>query len=151
VKFRDRGGERDGSLLQIAPMVDVVFILLAFFVMGTRVRIPERDFAMGYRPAALARGAVAEDFPTAIPIQLRRAGEGVAITVGQARLPDDQFDAIRAKLTEINLPHLDVLVMADPLLSVDQVVRAMDAVLASPMKKVSVSRLVGAAAIAPPK
>jgi hypothetical protein len=101
---------------------------------------------MGYREAALARGAEARDFPAAVIIQLRQTAEGVAITTGEARLPNDQFDAICAKLTEINMPGLDVVIMADPALTVDQVARAMDAALASPMKKISVSRLAVAAA-----
>jgi biopolymer transport protein ExbD len=142
VKFV-RHDDNPDVLLQIAPMIDTVFTLLAFFVMGTQVRIPERDFAMGYRQMTLARGATAEDFPAAVIVQVRGTAEGVAITVGQARLPNDQFDAIRAKLAEINMPDLDVVIMADPALTVDQVARAMDAALASPMKRVSVSRLGG--------
>jgi biopolymer transport protein ExbD len=138
-----RHDDNPGVLLQIAPMIDTVFTLLAFFVMGTQVRVPERDFAMGYRQMTLARGAAAEDFPAAVVVQLRETPEGVAITIGQARLPNDQFDALRAKLTEINMPDLDVVIMADPALTVDHVARAMDAALASPMKKVSVSRLGG--------
>ncbi len=138
--------------LQIIPMVDVVFTLLAFLVMGTQFRMPERDFAMGYREVTLARGAEARDFPAAVIIQLRQTPEGVGITIGQARLPNDQFDAIRAKLSEIDMPGLDVMIMADPALTVDQVARAMDAALASPMKKISVSRLaVTAAPKAPPR
>jgi biopolymer transport protein ExbD len=133
--------EELGSLLQIAPMVDTVFSLLAFFVLATQVRIPERDFHLGYREMTLARGAVAEDFPSAVIVQLRQTADGVAITIGQARLPNDQFDGIRAKLAEINMPDLDVVLMADPDLTIDQVARAMDAALASPMKRVSVSRL----------
>jgi biopolymer transport protein ExbD len=140
VKFID---DDDTSViqLQIIPMVDVVFTLLAFLVMGTQIRALERDFAMGYREAGLARGALAQDFPTAVLVELRQTPEGVGIRIGQARLPTDQFDAICAKLTEINMPGLDVVISADPALTVDQVARAMDAALASPMKKVSVSRL----------
>lgn len=145
MKF-SRGQDDAGDVqLQIAPMVDTVFTLLAFFVLGTQVALPERDFAMGYREVALARGAEAQDFPAAILVQLRGTPEGVAITIGQARLPNDHFDGIRAKLAEINMPGLDVVIMADPALTVDQVARAMDAALASPMKKVSVSRLAAAA------
>jgi len=136
------------DLLKMPAMVDMVFILLAFFVMATQFALPERDFAMGYRKPGLAEGAVREDFPSTIPIRLTRAGTGVAITIGQARLPDDDFDAIRAKLAEINMPAIGVVILAEPSLSVDQVARALDAALASPMKRVSVGRL--AAQPAPP-
>jgi biopolymer transport protein ExbD len=152
VKFGPHEDDTVVIQLQIIPMVDVVFTLLAFLVMGTQLKTPERDFAMGYREAALARGAEARDFPAAVIIQLRQTAEGVAITTGEARLPNDEFDAICAKLAEINMPGLDVVIMADPSLTVDQVARAMDAALASPMKKISVSRLaVAAAPKAPPR
>ncbi|MBM4017999.1 MAG: hypothetical protein FJ288_06660 [Planctomycetes bacterium] len=144
-----RHDDAGDAQLQIAPMVDMVFTLLAFFVLGTQVGLPERDFAMGYHDRPLAPGAEAQDFPSAIVVQLRGTPEGVAIIIGQARLPNDQFDAIRAKLAQINLPALDVIIQADPALTVDQVARAMDAALASPMKKISVSRLRLAAGPAP--
>ncbi|MCX5685244.1 MAG: biopolymer transporter ExbD [Planctomycetota bacterium] len=143
MKFGRHEDDTSVIQLQIVPMIDIVFTLLAFLVMGTEVRRPERDFAMGYRQMTLARGATAQDFPAAVIVQLRGTTEGVGITIGQARLPNDQFDAIRAKLAEINLPSLDVVIMADPSLTVEHVARAMDAALASPMKKVSVSRLGG--------
>lgn len=132
--------------LQMAPMVDVVFILLAFFVLAARFEMPERDLGLGYREASLAAGAQVADFPEAIPVVLQRRGEHVAITVGQAVLVEDDYGAIRAKLEEINLPEVPVTVLADPSLSVEQVARAMDAVLASPMRKLSVGRIGGAPA-----
>lgn len=135
------------DLLKAPAMVDVVFILLAFFVMATQFLLPERDFPMGYREVGAGGGAVREDFPPVIQVQLRQTATGVAITIGQARLPDDGYDAIRGKLAEINMPAIGVLILAEPSLSVDQVARALDAALASPMKKVSVARLaVGPAA-----
>jgi biopolymer transport protein ExbD len=145
VKFGPHEDDTVVIQLQIIPMVDVVFTLLAFLVLGTQLKMPERDFAVGYREAALSSGAEARDFPAAVVVQLRQTAEGVAITMGQARLPNDQFDAIRAKLAEINMPALDVVLMADPALTVDQVAQAMDAALASPMKRISVSRLAVAA------
>jgi biopolymer transport protein ExbD len=143
MKFGPHEDDTTVIQLQIVPMIDIVFTLLAFLVMATEIRAPERDFAMGYRQMQLARGAAAGDFPAAVVVQLRATAEGVAITIGQARLPNDQFDAIRAKLAEINMPGLDVVIVADPALTVDHVARAMDAALASPMKRVSVSRLGG--------
>jgi biopolymer transport protein ExbD len=132
--------EDAGGLLKAPALVDVVFILLAFFVMATQVRLPERDFGLGTRGGETG-GAVREDFPSAIPVRLRPEGGRVAITIGQARLGDDDYDAIRATLAEINMPALPVLILAHPSLTVDQVARALDAALAGPMKNVSVARL----------
>ena len=123
-------------------MVDVVFILLAFFVLSSTFDRPERDFAMRHSKArAMGKGAIAEDFPTYIPVHIRPNRKAVSIAIGQARLGDDDYAAITAKLTEINMPQLMVRIEADPNLTVDQVTKVMDAVLMSPMKKLSVSKL----------
>jgi len=141
VIFQMQHSEEDGSPFEITAMVDVVFILLAFFVLTTRIQLPERDFSMGYQETRLAVGAKAEDFPATISVQLNRTGSGVAIKVGQADLPANDFDAIRRKLTAIDMPDITVVIRADPSLTFDQVTRALDAVFASPMRKVSLSDL----------
>lgn len=141
MRFRRQDGWDRVEPLQIPAMVDVVFILLSFFIMATRFRLPERYFAMGYRRMSLSSGARAEDFPSLIPVRLARSASGVAITVGRAHLADNDYEGIRERLAEINLPSIPVVVMAEAALSVDQVAQALDAVLSSPMKQVSVSRL----------
>jgi biopolymer transport protein ExbD len=134
--------ERDdrSPTFQMTAMVDMVFILLAFFVLASEFRRPERDFSMDYGPAGTpARGPAAEDLPSHIPVRLQASGSGVAISIGQARLRDNDFDGIRAKLTEINMPEIGVRILAEESLSVGQLAEALDAVLASPMRKVSYS------------
>ena len=134
--------ERDEAVLNITAMVDVVFILLAFFVLSARFIGNERDVVLGRQVPAQTGGAAAEDLPGVIPVYLTRdQSGGVAIRVGDARLGNNQYDAITLKLAEINVPQVPVAVAADPSLSVDQVARAVDAVLASPMQKVSLNRL----------
>ena len=149
----DAGNHDDREpTFQMTAMVDVVFMLLAFFVLASQFDQPERDVAMGYsEDAALPAGIRSEDLPSHIPIQLRRSGAGVAIQIGQASLRDDDFDGIQAKLSEINMPSIGVRrrftaeyklrILAEAELSVEQVTRALDAVLASPMKLVSLSKL----------
>ncbi len=141
MRFTPEPSEDTGDLLKAPAMVDVVFILLAFFVLATQFLVPERDFTMGHREAGTGGGAVREDFPSIIQVRLRRTDAGVAITVGRARLPHDNYDAIREKLSQINMPAIGVLILADPSLRIDDVARALDAALASPMKKVSVAKL----------
>lgn len=141
MRFTPEPSEDAGDLLKAPAMVDVVFILLAFFVLATQFLVPERDFTMGHREAGHGGGAVREDFPPIIRVRLRRTDAGVAITVGRAPLPHDNYDAIREKLSQINMPAIGVLILADPSLRIDDVARALDAALASPMKKVSVAKL----------
>ncbi len=133
--------EDDSHTFQMTAMVDVVFILLAFFVLSAQFRQMERDFTMGYTEATLAKGVEKGDLPSEIQIQLSRTETGVAIQVAQAILRENDFDGIAAKLSEINMPAIQVRILADSTLRVGQVARAIDAVLASPMKKVSVSKL----------
>jgi biopolymer transport protein ExbD len=129
--------------LPITPMVDVIFTLLAFFLLATQLIVAERDFGMGYRSATSGPQAISpRDLPKSVPVYVRGTPIGVSVTVGQAQLPDNNLAALQAKLDEINLPDLEVAVYADPDLTVDQVACVLDAVLASPMKKMSVSRLV---------
>jgi biopolymer transport protein ExbD len=124
------------DVFQLTAMVDVVFILLSFFVLATEFTQPERDVPVGSRDASLSQGAAREDFP-AIAFRLRREGEGVRITLGQADLGQNRFASITEKLQTINLPALPVTLQIDPSLTIEQVTSALDAVLMSPMKKVS--------------
>ena len=52
---------------QMAAMVDIVFILLAFFVMATRFHQPEHDLEMGYRKAALLVRLGLRTYPRLFP------------------------------------------------------------------------------------
>lgn len=132
----------DDDVLNITSMVDVVFILLAFFVLSTQFIEPERDVAVAMRTVA-ASGAADEDLPESVTIRLHAAtgdeGEGVAIVMEQVRLPAGDFGAITARLAEINLPQIPVVLAAEEGVSVAAVAGALDAVLASPMRRVSLA------------
>ena len=137
--FRPPTTDADDELFHMTAMVDVVFILLAFFIVAAQFQRPERDLALGASQRAPAARAAAADLPSVIPVRLSRGdGGGVRIVVGQTPLPPDAFDGITAMLEQINLPDIPVVVdVADQGLTVAQVARAMDAVLASPMNKLA--------------
>ena len=141
MNFNSKTDNGEDDVFAMTAMVDVVFILLAFFVMATRIELPEQEFSLKYEQVNLAQGLTAEDLPEMIPVQLRKSDGGVKITVGQAELPRDDYDALRAKLVEINLPQITVMISAEPNLAVDEVAKAMEAVLQSPMRKLSMSEL----------
>ena len=150
MNFGTREESAHRQAFQMTAMVDMVFILLAFFILASEFRLFERDVSLGSREAvAIGMGAEEGDFPSAVPVRLRKGEKGVTITIGAARLAKNDFDGIRRKLTEINMPSLGVWVQADADLTVQQVARAFDAVLASPMKKISISRIEKAAVDAP--
>lgn len=143
MKF-NRHEEESDELFQVAAMVDVVFILLAFFVMSVRFHGGERDLPLGYDQPSQSSGAAAQDMPASVFIQLDQAeGGAVSIRVGDAQLPNDGFDQMTVLLEQIDLPSVPVVIEADEMLSVQQVATGMDAVLASPMKRLSLSSPAG--------
>ncbi len=141
MNFNPLSQPEEGDWFQLAPMVDIVFTLLSFFIMATQLKLDEVDLGMGYRHQAAGLAQASVDLPTSIPVQLRRTPAGVGISVGRAQLKDNDFDGLRNKLAEINMPQLEVIVAGDPTLTVEQVARGLDAVLASPMKRLSLARL----------
>ena len=144
MKFNRHIEDESEDLFQVAAMVDVVFILLAFFVMSVRFHGGERDLPLGYDEPSQSAGAAAQDMPASVYIQLDQSESGaVAIRVGDALLPDDGFEQLTALLEQIDLPSVPVVIEADDALSVQQVATGMDAVLASPMKRLSLGSSAG--------
>lgn len=140
MKFHRHIEEEDGELFQIAAMVDIVFILLAFFVLSVRFSGGERDLPLGYQEQSQSTGAAAQDMPAAVLVRLNATENGaVAIRVGDAALSNNGFDELTALLRQIDLPSVPVVIEADESLSVQQVATGMDAVLASPMKRLSLA------------
>ena len=140
MKFTTLDTDEPEELFQITAMVDVVFILLAFFVLSVRFHGAEHDIATDFGERQHSAGAAAEDLPSSIVVRLSRSDSGGAlITVGKTRLPENDYQALTAKLNQINLPAVSVLIAGDPALSIDQVARALDAALRSAMKKVALS------------
>lgn len=139
MKFH-HNGEADESPVNMTTLVDVVFILLSFFVLTAKFG-HERDVTVGSEPP-MAGGVQSGDLPERIIVRLTAAADAGAhsaprIVIGETTLAD--LPSITAKLNEINLPAVPVVVAADERLSVDQVSRAMDAVLASSMKRLSLA------------
>ncbi len=140
MKFNRHTEEEPDELFQVSAMVDVVFILLAFFVLSVRFTGGERDLPLGYQEPSQSAGAAAQDMPAAVLVKLEATRNGaVSIRVGDALLPDDGFEQLTALLRRIDLPSVPVVIHADADLSVQQVATGMDAVLASPMKRLSLA------------
>jgi len=135
--------EESEDLLNLTSMIDVVFTLLAFFIITVRVFGVERDAAIG--AAGKAGGAaqlVKGDLPDAVMIRLVEspsAATKLAIEIGGQHFEDPA--AITRQLSEINLPEVPVVFASSPNLTVEQVTGAVDAALQSPMKKVSLRAL----------
>jgi biopolymer transport protein ExbD len=131
------------DLLNLTSMIDVVFTLLAFFVISMRVFGAERDAVVGAERPLSPAGIVQGDLPQRITIRLIDvSGTGkMQILVGSQELASPA--EITQQLQAINLPSVPVVFAASPTLTVEQVAAAVDAALHSPMQKVSLQRLGG--------
>ena len=148
MKLGRPSAENDDALFEVTPMVDVVFILLAFFVLTVRFSGGEQDFKLGMTDAGPVSGAAAQDLPAEILVRVRPGADGgLWLAVGENVLPQrgrEGLDALTAVMKQINVPALPVVIAADPGLTVQQVAATMDAVLAGPMQQVSLARLASA-------
>lgn len=78
--------------LQMAPMIDIVFQLLAFFIMTFKVVAVEGDFYVQMPPPGPSQGAAAEAIPTSLRIRLTAdaAGEIAGIDLDGLRFASFQ-------------------------------------------------------------
>jgi biopolymer transport protein ExbD len=129
------------DLLNLTSMIDVVFTLLAFFVITVRFFGAERDAVVGSeRPVQQVAGVAKGDLPERVTIQLLEQGNGgMRIRIGSNEY--SEAAAITRQLQEIGLPDVPVVFSASPGLTVEQVTGAVDAALKSPMKNVTLRRL----------
>lgn len=141
LKFESNIAADEEELVNLTSMVDVVFILLSFFVLTTRFVGEERELAVGEASEQSAPGLAAEDLPVAVRVQLRPSDVGVAIRLGQVDLPVDAFGEITARLEAMEVGELPVVIAAHESLPVASVARAIEAVLNSPNQQVSLAVL----------
>jgi biopolymer transport protein ExbD len=140
MKFDSTPDVESEELLNLTSMIDVVFTLLAFFVITVRVFAVERDAVVSAERAPHAAGLVKGDLPQQVTIRLLNdpATSHMRIMIGSNQF--NEPGAITKQLREINLPSVPVVFAASPDLTVEQVTSAVDAALHSPMAKVSLRR-----------
>jgi len=132
-------GEEDGWL-DITSMVDIVFILLAFFVLTTRFVQSEQDLGISQHGQGSGQ-LTAEDMPEKVRVRLTVAGEDVVIHLGERELPLNDFAQLTAQLTVLNLPDTPVILAPAAELTNQQVADAIQAVLKSPMQAITFESL----------
>ena len=144
MKFHANEPEEEAEdLLNLTSMIDVVFTLLAFFIITVRIFGVERDAAVGAAArASAAQQLVKGDLPDAVMIRLVENGSAVSrMTIEIGGQSFDEPAAITRQLADINLPDVPVVFASSPNLTVEQVTGAVDAALNSPMRKVSLRAL----------
>jgi biopolymer transport protein ExbD len=133
VKFRR--GSRNEAGVDLTPLIDVVFLLLIFFMVSTtfiretqlKIDLPEAD------------GELLEVDDEAIEISIDRAGD---YAVNQQLLINNELNTLRRALREAlgdRAPTVRVIITADANSSHQSVVRAMDAAGRTGLSRISIT------------
>ena len=114
--------------INMTPMIDVVFLLLTFFVMTFKIIIPEGDFNVQMS----AQGQQQPVDVPAEPVQVRlladASGSLSAIQLDGEDI--DNFNLLRRRVSIMSLtnPDLEVVLFADGHLRYDYVIKALTAI-----------------------
>lgn len=122
---------RRRARISLTPLVDVVFILLVFFMLASSF-LEWRSIDLG-APAPVAAGAAGEG---ALLVELR--GDGGLRLSGEPVTPDALEARLRERLTRN--PDQQVLVQADAGVALQVTVAVLDRIAASGAHDVSLSR-----------
>lgn len=115
----------------LAPMVDVVMVILIFFMLGTGFAMPE-----GVLPTKLPTqigpgGGARVSIVPLVRIELQQAPEGLRIHVMGRTLAENSFDALTQFMRDRRDAGADpagrILLSADPRVLYEHVISAMDA------------------------
>ena len=104
MKIRNTGGKAEKIEPQMAPMIDIVFQLLIFFMLTLKIIEPEGDFNINMPIAAPSQENDEIDLPD-LKVRLRAAPDGslAAIEFGRHPLGNDAqaFDRLNHKILAI--------------------------------------------------
>lgn len=107
----------DSLELKMTPMIDVVFLLLVFFVWTSSFELPEFDLPSAIAEPPAGRGQISDERPTAevfdeIVIRLAIQEAMLIIDVNGQPLPD--VAALRSRIAEILALGVQPPVIVDP-------------------------------------
>ena len=115
---RQRRSARQASVVELTPLIDVVFLLLIFFMVSTTFAHGEIKIAL---PAAAAPVSVGGQ---AVEVRVSAAGE---IAVDGRVLPNESFETLRDALARQADSHTALVVYADANATHQSVTRVLDA------------------------
>jgi biopolymer transport protein ExbD len=115
-------------LINMTPMIDVVFLLLAFFVMTFKIIVPEGDFNIQMSAAGQVPGVEVET--DSVQVRLRADENGSLSGIQLNGDPIDNFDLLRQRVSAISQtkPDLEVVLYCDEHLHYEYVIKAITAV-----------------------
>lgn len=112
--------EESAFTLELTPMIDVVFLLIVFFLLATTFQQLEREMAV-----AVPQSQSGEQGAGADPIVINVLDDGTVI-VGGNKIEVEQLYALLARRVEDD-PKTKALIRADGQLQFDRVIQVADA------------------------
>ena len=114
--------------INMTPMIDVVFLLLTFFVMTFRIIVAEGDFNVQMSPIGQAQTAVSDT--DSVQVRLFADADGALSEIQLNGENIDNFDLLRQRVVAISLakPDLDAELSPDENLRYEYLIRAITAV-----------------------
>lgn len=103
--------EGDGDELDLTPMIDVVFLLLVFFMVATKTKLSNRALDANL-PKDAGAGKSDDEKKELINIELKNTGESARIFVNN--FPVDTFDGLYSKLRQLTNVMDDAPVIISP-------------------------------------
>ena len=101
-----KAGEQSGKVeMQMAPMIDIVFQLLIFFILTLKIVEPEGDFNINMPLAAQTQATNTDFAPPDIKVRLTATADGhlLALRLGNRNLGNDPraFDRLNLEILKI--------------------------------------------------
>jgi len=109
VKFKHTANEQQG--FQLAPMLDIVFLLLIFFVVTTKFIVNEQDLKVKVPTAATTTEETSRAIDEII-INAREEDDALIITIDREKFSRDDLLALMKRMVSIN-PNLPVRIRGD--------------------------------------
>lgn len=114
--------------INMTPMIDVVFLLLTFFVMTFKIIVPEGDFHIQMPPTGQKQPVDVTDESVRVRLVANADGGLAAIQLNGENV--DNFDILRQRVSAIGSakPHLEVVLVPDEHLRYEYVINTITAV-----------------------
>lgn len=119
MKIRSKGEEE--PVLNLTPMIDVVFQLLVFFMVATTFLDPEKEIAIDLPEASSGEASEANDEELIINV----FADGSIVLSGQQLSSDDLLHALKSAARAD--PARPVTIRGDRLVHHERIVKVMDA------------------------
>lgn len=124
---------KDRHKLELAPLVDVVFQLLIFFLVASEVRPTEADFktnlpaGSGPRDAKVQKKEVARVYLRNVDTE----GNVVEVSLNGEVLPGDAFKALESRLRAARSDNMLLVIDGDPTVKLKFIAKALDSGVAA--------------------